>query len=388
MFLFHMARRLHRMCSLPLLGLLAILLLAGCPTPKDPYDPAACQPACAAGYSCYRGLCRPADAASSLVYDIGITGDALTFDAIPVPEAGASAWVKNIFTDLDPELLSKGDSELTKEGIKLLQKWETGADNLLKNHGFESGDLSGWTDNSSKGAAVSAKRYHSGNFSVGGEDGGHEIYQDVDLSAYGAYIDRGQARTLCSMWMMSEKESATVAANKIQLVISFHFPGSAHLDSYNSGEVLPSTWTQYKDTRIPVPGIRMVRLWHKGFHTSGTTALCYGDDAVVQILLNKYSSKSSVIYSRTFEKPVNWGVLSWSGILSAGTAIGCQVRTSLNGSGNWGAWSPVTTNNQDLSGLLGVTDGHRTIEVKFDLAGNGVNTPVLTSFLLLYSLSS
>ena len=117
-------------------------------------------------------------------------------------------------------------------------------------------------------------------------------------------------------------------------------------------------------------------------------AINRGDDAVVQILLNKYSSKSSVIYSRTFEKPVNWGVLSWSGILSAGTAIGCQVRTSLNGSGNWGAWSPVTTNNQDLSGLLGVTDGHRTIEVKFDLAGNGVNTPVLTSFLLLYSLSS
>ncbi len=68
--------------------------------------------------------------------------------------------------------------------------------------------------------------------------------------------------------------------------------------------------------------------------------------------------------------------------LPPGTAIACSVRTSESGLGGWGKWSRVAANADDISSLSGVTDGHKAIEIKFDLGSAGVHAPTVTSFLL------
>ncbi len=374
-----------RVNSIARLGLAALLFLVGaCPEGVDPLDPSACQPRCASGYQCYRGSCRPVDAGNGPVSDGGsLDGDALIFDAAAVDEAGVEVWFKNTFSHLDTELISKEDGvNLSSKGVNLELKWGQYGANLLQNPGFESGSTTGWTDKGTAAAEITSAQKHAGAYAVGGGAAGHELYQDVDLTSLSAFVDRSRARAECGIWMYSSKTGAE--ADRGRFVASYHYAVSTSLDSYDTGQVQPSTWTQYVNERVLGSGIRRVRAWHQCALDQGSISDCYGDDAVVRIKLERYASSASVVYGRTFSSKVDWGLLSWSGILPPGTSIKCSARTSVSGLGGWGQWSRVATNTDDISSLPGVTDGHQAIEIKFELTSSGINSPTLTSFLLSY----
>lgn len=338
---------------------------------------------CSVGYQCYRGACRPVDGGINPLADITLDGDPVAFDAVAVYEGGPRAWHKNSFSHLDTELVSKEQGiSLATTGMKLVSSAGQFGANLLTNPGFETGTVAGWNDQSSVAATVSTTQAHAGTYSVGGGAASHELYQEVDLTPYALFIDNGRARLEAGLWMFSDTSSG--GTDKGRVLATYYFGATASMDSYDSGEVAPTTWTQYLDERLLGAGIRKVRLWHKGSdETSGQTDL-YADDAVVRLKLDRYPASAAAVYGRTFSEGVQWGVLSWSGVLPPGTSIVCQVRSSPSGLGAWGAWSTVATNTEDISSLAGVTDGHQAIEVKFTLTTAGVNTPTLTSFLLQY----
>ncbi len=308
--------------------------------------------------------------------DANFDADALVFDAMQVTEGGERGWFKNSFSHLDTQLITKDTGvSLSSKGAKLELSWGQYGANLLQNPGFETGAITGWTDKGTTPATVSGAQIHGGSHAVGGTTGGHELYQDVDISSLAPFVDRARARIDTGIWL----SSVSAAGDSGRFVASFHFESSSSLDSYDTGLVKPATWTQYQNERIVTKGIRRVRAWHQ---CSG--ASCYADDAVVRLKLQRYPTTGSVVYGRTFQEAVTWGVLSWSGILPPGTSIACSVRTSANGLGGWGAWSRVATNTDDISSLPGVTDGHKAIEIKFELGSTGVNSPTITSFLLNY----
>lgn len=335
------------------------------------------------GYQCYRGACRQVDGGIDPGADGTLDGDPVAFDAVAVFEGGPRAWHKTSFSHLDTELVSKEQGMvLATTGMKLSSTWGQFGANLLSNPGFETGTVASWNDQGSLAATVGTTQAHGGSYSVGGGASSHELYQDVDLTPYALFIDNSRAKLESGLWMLHD--SASSGLDKGRLTATFFFGSMASLNSYDSGEVSPSTWTQYLDERLLEKGIRKVRIWHKGSDAGSGQTDIYADDATVRVKLERFPAKAAVVYGRTFSEAVQWGVLSWSGVLPPGTGIACEVRSSSAGLGGWGEWSRVTTNTGDISSLTGVTDGHMAIEVKFTLTTAGVNTPTLTSFLLQY----
>lgn len=148
---------------------------------------------------------------------------------------------------------------------------------LMNNGGFEDGDFTGWTtsgagwavgtDPSSGSAGAQAGSYCA--YNNGSSSINNYIYQDVDLSAYSAYIDAETATINVSGWYVSAEYNASPAYDLTR--IQYIFLDTNHdviSTPTDTGYDNISSWTEVSLSAEPIPAnTRYIRIWANTYET-------------------------------------------------------------------------------------------------------------------------
>jgi len=167
---------------------------------------------------------------------------------------------------------------------------------LLTNPGFETGNLTGWTNGGGGSANVGLgcpwcdDNPHSGSYQVywNSPNLAYSLYQNVSLSGYSSQIDAGNALINATGWFISNEYQAFPPFDVFWMQVRFYDGSSNELAEYryDTGTLNVSTWAQYGLTEYPVPaGTRSVQIRFNIYEYDGATYYDAGsaDDFSVKI---------------------------------------------------------------------------------------------------------
>ncbi len=257
-------------------------------------------------------------------------------------EAWASTqWVQTTRAEFEAGVLNNIDTSSSPGDVILAQVgWGSYSSELLANPGAEAGDTTGWT----------AQGSNTGNFVAGvdsprGYAGPHSgsycffwnrpsasddwAYQEVDLSAYLAKIQAGEAQIRAGGWLICSEYHVPVW-DIVRLKIVLYDQGHTKISTiYDTGELNIQNWAEYlvEDYTLPT-NAKYVRVYFQTYEPGWDAG--NADDLTVKIRVKEYYP-SGTIASQVFDTEVSgarWDALFWDETLQASTNITFEVRAS------------------------------------------------------------
>jgi hypothetical protein len=358
---------------------------------------------CPATETCVRGRCVPASiddpercagsACSEEALWPGVgTADAgpdtsPPVDATPVTDAPADqadagpvvgSWKVGSMSESAEGFVLKTEGVTFAGGkAELARAWTPGP-NLLVNPGAETGNTTGWVD--VEHLTIDSGRKRSGSYSFGHYDGVGDIEgrQHVSLSAYAPFIAVGRAKVAFGAWV--QKAAGDSAHVIFELLDAATQPGGTPLWRRDpGGPPAEDQWTSFPADVLSPASAAKAGVYLSGHYNTGSTCNAWFDDLVIQVATDRYAASGIALFQKIAPQGVAWGKLDYEASTPAGTSVTVSVRTAKTGAGDWRRWS-VATGGQDIGDLAGVADGDRGIQVKIELASDGMQTPTVSWF--------
>ena len=307
-------------------------------------------------------------------------GDCAPDDGTVFPGA-MHAWEVTGPTADHPELVEGGGGVMFsgEGGLFLPRAVGDWGDNLVVNPSGETADITGWEGINWD---VTTDRRRTGSYSFGGlREERLQGWQEMDLSSYAGFFADGRAEARFITWCRTDTHEDADTHFFLQDVNQDgHAGGSLWTWGVVNQRYGDDGWTKLEQA-IPVPaGTDHALIYFRCDRAPGGNVNdCYWDDTELRLRLDAHQGPAALVFERTFGPPVSWGALTWEADTPAGTSVTAQARSLPNPEAALGDWSDVA-HGAALTDVAGVTDGHRTLQVRLSLDSDGLNTPMLTGF--------
>ena len=290
-------------------------------------------------------------------------------------------WEAVPLTADDPYLVQGGGGVVFGQdgAVELPVSWGAYGDNLVANPSASQRHTDGWG-----GTSWTLRCDHAyvrtAPCCFGATPGEQEGHQSPSLAEWAEAIGRGQAEVLFRTWafttapdraevrfLLQEEGQVGMGGGSLWSHVTgpTEFAGDWH---EVTAEVAPPVGTHHAHVSLYAPSCG-----------DGCTTDAYFDDTEVRVRVQEHAGPASLVFERTFAWPVTWGVLAWEAQTPGGTGVTASARSLPDPDAPAGTWSDAAP-GQDLSDLEAVSDGHRTLQVRLTLTGEGLDTPRLHGF--------